>query len=50
MKRFRRHGHESHREKLKQELFQFNKVSKTREISAVQLNVFDFSGDMSHVI
>uniref|UniRef100_H3CAN4 LLGL scribble cell polarity complex component 2 n=1 Tax=Tetraodon nigroviridis TaxID=99883 RepID=H3CAN4_TETNG len=28
MKRFRRHGHESHREKLKQELFQFNKASQ----------------------
>ncbi|TWW81848.1 Lethal(2) giant larvae protein -like protein 2 [Takifugu flavidus] len=27
MKRFRRHGHESHRDKLKQELFQFNKAS-----------------------
>uniref|UniRef100_A0A674MMD3 LLGL scribble cell polarity complex component 2 n=1 Tax=Takifugu rubripes TaxID=31033 RepID=A0A674MMD3_TAKRU len=26
MKRFRRHGHESHRDKLKQELFQFNKT------------------------
>ncbi|XP_029954438.1 lethal(2) giant larvae protein homolog 2-like isoform X2 [Salarias fasciatus] len=26
MKRFRRHGHESHRDRLKQELFQFNKT------------------------
>lgn len=32
MKRFRRHGHESHRDKLKQELFQFNKASKIRDV------------------
>ena len=33
MKRFRRHGQESQRDRLKQELFQFNKVSEPGNVT-----------------
>lgn len=33
MKRFRRHGQESQRDRIKQELFQFNKVNRPRQFS-----------------
>lgn len=37
MKRFRRHGQESQRDRLKQELFQFNKASSKDSVCLASL-------------